>query len=172
MTDENIAANLEALAALAGAIQRTDRKALARQLVMEKAILDVLKDANAETRERGRQEFDSSDADSAKLGDAVIGRVRRDKPTGKWSVQDWPLFEAWVRANVPHAWIAIPRVDPGFIAAVCKTGAYIDRETGELLPVDGIGYTESDGNLVVTTTDAAEDLARELITEQLKVIES
>jgi hypothetical protein len=147
------------------------RKALARQLVMEKAVLDVLKDANAETRERGKEQFDSNDADSAKLGETVIGRVRRDKPTGKWSVQDWPAFEAWVREHVPHAWIAIPRVDPGFIAAVCKSGTYIDRD-GVILEVDGVGYAEADGNLVVTTTDAAEDLAREVLGRTMKELES
>jgi hypothetical protein len=149
----------------------SDRKALARQLVMEKAILDVLGEANAETRERGRQEFDSNDADSAKLDETVIGRVRRDKPTGKWSVQDWPRFEAWVREHVPHAWIATPRVDPHFISAVCKTGTYIDRD-GVVLDVDGIGYGESEGRLVVTTTDAAEDYARELIGAALKELEA
>jgi hypothetical protein len=149
----------------------SDRKALARQLWAESAILAALKDAHAETRDRARSEFDSNDAESVRLGQTVVGRVRRNKESKTWRIADWPAFERWVREHVPHAWIAIPQVDPSFRAAVLKTGEWIDTD-GVVHEVDGLAFTVIEGSVVATSTDAGTDWARQVVVAQLPEIGS
>lgn len=148
----------------------SDRKQLARLLVLQKAILDVLAEADAETRAEAKALFDVGDADSVSGADGPLGRVRRDKPRQSWRVVDWTEFEAWVRIHYPEAWT--PSVAKWALTEISRTGALMRKATGEILEPDGIGLVEGDGNLVVSTTDAAEDLARALIREQLKAIEA
>jgi hypothetical protein len=170
MTDENTAANLEALAALAGAIQKTDRKQLARLLVIQKAFKDILSEADAETRAEAKTLFDVGDADSVTLDGHQLGRVRRDKPRQSWRVINWSALETWIQIHYPEAWT--PAIAKWALAEIAKTGALVRKATGEILEPPGVALVEGDGNLVVTTTDAAEDLARQLITAQLKELES
>lgn len=149
----------------------TDRSALARLLVLQKAILDVLEDADAETRDQARELYRKTEADLVEVDDVEMGRVSRNKPTRKTQVVDWPAFEAWVDQIVPEEWTYVRKVNPSFVSAVCKTGQYIDGD-GVVHEVPGIGTLETPGNLVVTTTDAAEDWARALTSASLREIES
>lgn len=148
----------------------TDRSDIARLLVLQKAILDVLKDADAETRDQAKAIYAKTEADLVEIDGREMGRVSRNRPTKKRQVVDWRAFEAWVDEVVPHEWISTPRVNPSFVSAVCKTGQYIDGD-GVVHEVPGIGTVETPGNLVVTTTEAAEDWARQITSSSLKAIE-
>lgn len=147
-----------------------NRKELARRLWAETAILNVLKDAHAETRDQVRVEFDSEDAESVRLGETVLGRVRRNKQSKTRRVVDWGLFERWVREVAPHAWIAIPQVDPSFRSAVLKTGEYVDVD-GVVHQVPGLGMEVTEGSIVVTSTDDGVEYARQLVARQMLEIE-
>jgi hypothetical protein len=148
----------------------TDRVEVARRAVLEKAILDQLRDGNNVTRDEARQLYEAGDADGVKVNGVTFGRVRRDKPRREWKIVDWAAFEKWVQANMPQAWIAIPQVDPGFRSTVLKHGQYIDVD-GVVLEPDGIALVESDGNVVVVTTEAAETWALSVLAEQFKALE-
>jgi hypothetical protein len=147
----------------------SDRKALARLLVIQKAFKDILSEADAETRAEARVLFDVGDADSVTLDGHQLGRVRRDKPRQSWRIVDWSAFDASIKADFPEAWQ--PSVAKWARDEITRNGCLVRKTTGEIFEPQGIGLVEADGNLVVTTTDAAEDLARQLITAQLKELE-
>lgn len=139
-----------------------DAKELARLLILQKAILDVLKDVDAETREQARTIFESGDAASARNNGQELGRVRRDRPRQEWKVVDWTAWEAWARENVPSACSAVE----GWLLTRVKRdgGVYIRPATGEVLEPAGIALQEqSEGNLVVTTTEVAVEWARQMV---------
>jgi hypothetical protein len=148
----------------------SDRKALARLLVIQKAFKDILSEADAETRAEAKVLFDAGDADSVTLDGHQLGRVRRDKPRQSWRIVDWPAFDASIREGFPEAWQ--PSVAKWARDEITRNGCLMRKATGEIFEPAGIGLVEADGNLVVTTTDAAEDLARQLISAQLKELES
>lgn len=148
----------------------SDRKALARLLVIQKAFKDILSEADAETRAEARALFDVGDADSVTLDGHQLGRVRRDKPRQSWRVVDWSAFETSIKADFPEAWQ--PSVTKWARDEITRNGCLVRKATGEIFEPQGIGLVEADGNLVVTTTDDAEDLARQLISAQLKELEA
>lgn len=133
------------------------RKEIARRLVAEKAILDRLQDANQETRDLAREEYDPGDADSVTVHGEQFGRVRRDKGVQKFRVTDFGLVYKFAEEHAPGA--IVPQLERGFLSAVTKSGTWVDRETGEVLEVPGVELVDMPGNLVVTTTDAATDWA-------------
>lgn len=135
---------------------------VARLLVLEKAVMDVLADANAETREQARAIFEAADAKAVNGPEGELGRVRRDRPRKEWRVVDYPAYEAWVRAEVPEACTAVA----GWLLSRIKRdgGVYIDKATGEIKAPVGIALQEEpEGRLVVTTTDAAVEWARSIV---------
>jgi hypothetical protein len=149
----------------------TDRKQIARMLVAESAVLNVLQEANAATRTQAKGLYESGDADSVKVDGVDFGRVRRDKPTVKLTVVDPEAFEEWVKDVAPDEWVPVYQVRASFRAAVLKDGQYVDADGVVHVP-DGLGKRETPGNLVVSATPAATEWARALVTEQLKAVES
>src|SRR5215207_1959938 len=149
----------------------TDQATIARLLVLQKAFLDVLKDADAETREQAGALFDVNDAKGVRVDGTDLGRVRRDKPRQEWFVEDWAKYEAWARENVPDACTAVA---PWVLQQIKKSGGvFINRATGEILEPEGVGLRDADGGrLVVTTTDEATEWARQVVGLQLKELES
>jgi hypothetical protein len=145
------------------------RKEIARRLVAEKSILDALQDANQETRDLAREEYEPGDADSVMVDGETFGRVRRDKPIQKLRVVDFGLVYKFAEQHAPHA--IVPNLDRGFLSAITKSGTWIDRETGEVLEVPGVVLQEMPGNLVVTTTDTADEWARQVLGKALPELE-
>lgn len=153
-----------------------NRKQIARQLVIEKAILDVLGEANGETRARAKDEYEPGDADSV----ANFGRVRMDKASQSWKVIDHSALAHWVDENAPDALVTVVQINSSWLNRVLKTGTVrierTDTATGEITEIDvtpdGVGLITSNPRLVVTTTDEAEDAARVLLSDAMKAIES
>jgi hypothetical protein len=79
-----------------------DRKALARRLVLEKAILDALQEANDKARELARSIFGARDADSVTEGELELGRVSRNRRTDTAKVRLGQEFLEWVGRNHPE----------------------------------------------------------------------
>ena len=71
-----------------------ERKLQADRLVRQKAILDVLGEANSELRSEVRLGFLPGDAEATELG-----RVRMDKPRKSARVHDWAALDRWVRVT-------------------------------------------------------------------------
>lgn len=153
-----------------------NRKELARRLVIEKAILDVLAEANGETRAQANEAYEPGDADAV----TDFGRVRRDKPSQSWRVLDHTAFAHWVDRNAPEALVTTVTINSAWRDRVLKTGTVrverVDEETGEVTEVDvtpdGVGLVTSQKGVTVTTTDAAEDAARALLADAMKAIEA
>lgn len=143
-----------------------DAKTLARLLVLQKAILDTLKEADAETRDQAKALLEAGDATAVHGVDGQLGRVRRDKPRTSWRVVDWGDFESWIRFNFPEAWT--PSVAKWALDEIRQNGALVRKSTGEVLAPAGIGLVESDGPLVVTTTDVAEEWARQVVGRSIR----
>ena len=133
-----------------------DRQTIADALVRQKAILDVLREADADTRAEARALYVPGAAVPTPLG-----RVRMDKGRKAHTVTDWAALERWVRAHIPDGIVVREAVSPALVTALCRDGGeWADPATGELIPVDGIAVRESDPILVVTTAPEAEDWAR------------
>lgn len=147
------------------------RKDIARRLVLEAAILDVLKDLHAETRDEARTEYESGDADSVKNDGVTLGRVRRDKEAVSWKVTDWSEFTRWVSEHIPSEVreVVSLQVNPGMQRQLLKDGTWTDPETGEVLEVAGVQRSVRQGNLVVTKTDEGMDAAHVLLGKVLEV---
>ena len=147
----------------------SDRRELARRLVLQKSILDRLRDADAEDRSEARVEYQAGDADSVVVDGVEFGRVRRDRGRRSFKIMDYAAFDRWVRENVPSQWVAIEQVHPSFRAAILKTGEYI-TEDGEVLYPDGVEAFMSEGYLVVSPTDAASEWAARAVGSQLQAL--
>ena len=65
----------------------TDREQLADRLVRQKAILDVLREADSETRVEAASLYRPGSADATPLG-----RVRMDKGRSSLRVVDWAAY--------------------------------------------------------------------------------
>lgn len=151
-----------------------NRKEIARRLVVEKAILDVLGEANSWTRAEAKEMYEPGDADAV----TDYGRVRRDKPSQSWQVIDQNAFAHWVDEYAPDAIVVLRQINPAWVSRVLKTGRVrierIDPDTGEVTEMDvtpdGVGQVTSQKGVTVTTTDVAEDAARKLLTNVLGAI--
>jgi|SRR5215218_1505439 len=146
----------------------TDQATIARLLVLQKAFVDVLKDADSDTREEARAMFDIGDAKGVRVDGSDMGRVRGDKPRQEWYVEDWPEYEAWAREAVPEACNSVA----GWVLGQIKKtgGVFIRKSTGEVLEPRGIGLRDIDKGgvrLVVTTTDQATEWARRIAKRSL-----
>lgn len=135
----------------------SDRELIADRLVRQKAILDVLREADADTRAEARALYAPGAADPTPLG-----RVRMDKGRRKHEVVDYAAVERFVRDhNIPNGIIVRESLNSAVVAALVKAGGeWTDPATGEVLDVPGIAVRESDPILVVTTEPEAEDWAR------------
>lgn len=153
-----------------------NRKEIARRLIVEKAILDVLAEANSETRAQANEAYEPGDADAV----TDFGRVRRDKPSQSWRVLDHVAFAHWVDQHAPAALVTTVTINSSWMARVLKTGTVrieqVDEETGEVAEVDvtpdGVGLITTQKGVTVTTTDVAEDAARALLADAMKAIAS
>lgn len=81
----------------------SDRKALARQLLGERAVLDELAARVAVTDKEARDAYASGDADSVETDAGVdLGRVARDRASLIAEVDQNEAFLEWVKLNHPE----------------------------------------------------------------------
>ncbi len=145
----------------------TDRTEIATRLVLQKAVLDLLKDADAETRDVAKFDYTPGAADPVELEGVPLGRVRMDRGRKSATVTDWAALMAFCEEHCPDMLVRTLAINPAFLAAVKRCPEWTDPETGEVLEVPGVHLTESAPILTVTTTDAAEAWARRALTSTL-----
>lgn len=145
----------------------TDRAEIAARLVLQKAVLDLLKDADAETRDIAKVDYSPGAADPVKVDGVTLGRVRMDRGRKSATVTDWAALLDFCEEHCPDMLIRTVTVNPAFLAAVKKCPEWTDPDTGEVLEVPGVYLTEGAPILTVTTTDAAEEWARRTLTGAL-----
>ncbi|MGC4106070.1 MAG: hypothetical protein QM753_06905 [Thermomicrobiales bacterium] len=142
---------------------------LAARAILEKAILDELTEANADTR----QQLAGSGIEP---GDRVtvrdLGHVLMTNPKPGRRVVDWAAFTRWVETYAPDQIITTVQISPGFIKRLTTAGEYVDPESGEVLVPDGLGTTVGTPQLRVDTTDVAKDVARGLLGRALAELEA
>src|SRR5829696_4006027 len=104
----------------------TDREALVRVAVLQAAILNVLRDADKDTRDQLKALVDSEEAIPVRVDGRKLGKVRRNKETVTWRVYDWGALERWVKEHVPQSWQVrtVEQVDPNLLAGLTKTGEW------------------------------------------------
>ena len=142
----------------------TDREQLADRLVRQKAILDVLREADSEARVEAASLYRPGSADATPLG-----RVRMDKGRSSLRVVDWAAYTRWVREVCPENLIVMEQVNPALLKALERDGGeWTDPATGELSQVPGVGFTEAARRLVVTTTDVADEWAGSVLAGVLR----
>lgn len=162
-------------------------RSLATALVLQKAVLDQLRLADAETRAAAREELVPGDAVSVTVAGETAGRVRVDKPRVSWKVTDRDALVAWLAEHHPGMLVTRPRIvdleaatqwlatwrpgmvrleyslEPASEKALLAAGEITDETTGEILTPPGLVREESEPRLVVSTTDAAKSYAAELL---------
>lgn len=141
------------------------------QAALEAAVIKELAARNKTTRAEVEQMLEPGDRKTAYLGDGPtkreIGSVRLDRPKSGYRIADRDQFVAWVQANHPAAIVMVPTVVPLWEASVLKQGSTPDGEVP-----DGIEWVEGKPTFVVTPNDAAAELARVLLGDALKELES
>lgn len=139
-----------------------NRKDLARRLLLEKAILDALQDANAKARAAISQEYEPGDADTVRLDEQPVGKVSMSKGATTARVVDRVAFTGWMVANRPedveevHDFRVRPATEKALLAQAKSDGGLFDRTTGEEIP--GVQVTTGAPQLKV----ALEDFGRQL----------
>ncbi len=138
----------------------SDRRDMADRLIRQKAVLDVLRKADSEDRAQAHLDYRPGDADATDLG-----RVRMDRGRRSATVVDEAALERFIREHRIEGGIVVREtINPALVKALCAAeGEWTDPDTGEIHTVPGIGITEQAPRLVVTTTDTAEEWAREVL---------
>lgn len=141
---------------------------LARQLILETAIVGELDAAKDDTRQALRSLMAEGDRLKVRDDDGTeLGQVYVTEPKRSGSyVYDWSALLLWVEAHCPQYVVhPAPTVSSNFVARLVRAGGeWLDEATGELVPVDGMGTKPvAAGSLTVKPTDAAAELARGLL---------
>ena len=143
----------------------TDRNK-ARILILQKAIVDELAEADQATREEMRESMVPGD----RVNVPGLGYVQMTSPKPTLKVVDWTAFTKWCEDHAPEAFIQPPpTLSTHWVSQLLKTGKYTDSDTGEVLMPDGIGTVEGTPQLRVVPTDEAHEAARSLLGAQLQI---
>jgi hypothetical protein len=146
------------------------RQGLADQLVIIKALTEVIEERDEELRKEARMIYTARSADAVTAGEIELGRVSRNRSSEGWAIDDWNAFRAWVEETVPSA---IQRqVADWFVRDVRKTGTWTNSETGEVVEVPGVSRMRRPGNIVVEATAEARDRMRGVLEQAKQAIES
>lgn len=141
------------------------------QAALEAAVIKELATRNKATRAAVEKTLEPGDRKTAYLGEGddkrEVGSVRLDRAKAGWRITDRDKFTAWVQANHPAAIVLTPTVVPLWEASVLKQGSTPDGE----IP-DGIDWVEGKPTFVVTPNDEAAVVARGLLGDALKELES
>lgn len=99
-----------------------------------------------------------------KIGDEVIGWVSVPKPTQKAVITSEAKFLAWAREHAPTEVVTVEQVRPSFAGLVLRSvkerGGWVDKSTGEYLPVPGVEVQTGDPYARAELGDGAEDAIR------------
>jgi hypothetical protein len=101
---------------------------------------------------------------AARFGDTVAAWVSLPKPAARAKVTNDEALLAWAKKHLPQAVETVERVRPETARALGdemkRRGGWLNRETGEVIPVDGIEVSTGDPSPRVELQDeAAEAIA-------------
>ena len=152
----------------------SELRASAERLVLQKAVLDLLADANAELRDVVREELAPGDRIAAH-----DGYVQMTNPTERWAVIDWDALTRFALEHLPDD-AFVRTLAPWVAKSACRTGRMrverTDPETGEVTEVDvdvpGVARVSGRPDLRVVGSDAATALAARLLRTALPEVES
>lgn len=135
-----------------------NRREIATRLVIQKTVIDLLREANDIERAGAQTEFDEPGvSEPAKVGDTRIGTVLVGKGRETWKVTDPRAFLAWVTDTRPDE--LVQSVRESFTAAVLasckKEGGWIDTDTGEISVPPGVARSTGDPILTVKPNEDA-----------------
>lgn len=135
------------------------RREIATRLVIQKTVIDLLKEANdAERADAKAAEFDEPGiSEPAKVGDTRIGTVLVGNGRETWKVTDPRAFLAWVTETRPDELVQSVRESyTAAVLAACKRdGAWTDTSTGEIFVPPGVACSTGDPVLTVKPNDEA-----------------
>ena len=137
---------------------------VAARLVLQRAILECLTDANKQLRDEVALELQPGDAQAVNaITGGRLGRVRMDKPRTSTRLVDEAKFVAWCKQHNPDGLEL--RARPALVEAIRKAGGVVvDRETGEVTEIPGFEtVTAAQGSLVVEMTDLARSSAATML---------
>lgn len=96
---------------------------------------------------------------AAKFDGNVAAWVSLPKPAQRASVKNEDALLAWAKEHIPQAVETVERVRPDTVKRLQdemkRRGGWLDRESGEIVPVDGIEVSESDPSPRVQLEDGA-----------------
>lgn len=122
----------------------TAREDIATQLLTQRVILDLMREADGDTRATAKELFTKvGTREIGSLGDVDLGAVQLTKARESWVVTDAVAFQAWVEKHHPDEIVTETRqtVRSSFQKAIidkAKAGNLIDEETGEVIVPDGV----------------------------------
>ena len=137
---------------------------IATRLVLQRAVLEMLTDANKELRAECAGGMRPGDATVVETPDGErLGRVRMDRPRTSVRLVDETALVEWCRAHRPSE--LEYRVRPAFAEALRKSGGVlVDHETGEMVDVPGFeATTAAAGTLTVEVGESARAAAAVLV---------
>lgn len=142
------------------------------QAALEAAVIKELATRNKQTRAEVEKTLEPGDRKTAYLGEGPdkreVGSVRLDRAKAGYRITDRDAFVAWVQANHPNAIVLTPTVVPLWESALLKDGP-VTRD-GEVVP--GVEWVEGKPTFVVTPNDEAALVARSLLGDALRELES
>lgn len=137
------------------------------QAALEAAVIKELAARNKTTRAEVEKTLQPGDRKTAYIGDTEVGSVRLDRAKAGYRITDRDAFVAWVQEHHPDAIVMTPTVVPLWETALLKDPV---SEDGEIPP--GIDWVEGRPTFVVTPNDEAAAVARTLLGDALKELES
>lgn len=136
-------------------------KNLVRRALVEKAILDHLRESHEDTRKALAESLEAGD----RLASKGLGYAQVTNPPARWTVTDRAAFEAWAKEVAP----AFVKTETRTVTTVadelvkrCAAGVYID-ENGEVHDVPGMSETYAAPVLRVVPDSGARERAIEIV---------
>jgi len=140
---------------------------LAMPLVLARVLRDRIVAAATELSAEALTSSDAATGRSRKLGELEIGGVTVAHGKRNAYVADVDAVLSWVTEHHPDEVEVIytSQVRPVFLAALLRTvtrdGGWLDKDTGEIVPVDGVEISAGSPYLIVKPNDDAQAIVEE-----------
>lgn len=140
---------------------------LAMPLVLARVLRDRIIAAATELSAEALTSSDAGDRKVAKIGEQEIGGVTVAHGKRSAYVADVDAVLSWVTEHHPDEVEVIytSQVRPVFLAAILRTvtrdGGWLNKQTGEIIPVDGVEISAGSPYLIVKPNDDAQKVVEE-----------
>ncbi len=138
--------------------------------VLARAVTEVVDEMYEEIREGLALDMLPGDRAAAILDGVPLGAVQVTAPKPRLSVVDWSELMAWAMVHRPEAIVTSETLSRSWVSRVTRgDGEWTDPDTGEVLPIPGLGVTTDVPQLRVTLTDEARGWARRALAARLTI---